>query len=134
MLIFPLLLHFIVIAWIRCYSFLIFSQISFNDSWAWIIATVGGSLYSVRVCVHVLISLLQEVYQEQPITVKISAKWLEKRLFTPRAFNILYWFLYLNFSKRNDSFYRCIFCRIVSTNKVTHIKQVVSVVFFTIFN
>ena len=123
MLIFPLLLHFIVIAWIRCYSFLIFSQISFNDSWAWIIATVGGSLYSVRVCVHVLISLLQEVYQEQPITVKISAKWLEKRLFTLRAFNILYWFLYLSFSKRS------MFCRIVSTNKVTHRKQAVAVVF-----
>ena len=99
-----------------------------------IIATVGGSLCSVRACVHVLISILQEVCQEQPLTVKCSAKWLEK-LFLPPVHSIsCIDSCILSFSKENKSIYRYMSCRIVSTDKVTHRKEVIAVAIFPIVN
>ena len=47
---------------------------------------------------------ITEVYQKGSITVKFSAKWLENIFFTPRAFNILYWFLYFKLFKAKQFF------------------------------
>ena len=55
-------------------------------------------MLTARVCACTDFAIT-EVYQKQPITVKISAKWLENIFFTPRAFNILYWFLYFKLFK-----------------------------------
>ena len=99
-----------------------------------LIATVGGSLCSLRACVHVLISLLQRYIKRDPLPLNFRLND-QKTFFLPPAHSIsCIDSCILSFSKRNKSIYRYMSCKIVSTDKVTHRKQVVAVVFFTIFN
>ena len=99
-----------------------------------IIATVGGSLCSLRACVHALISLLQRYIKSNqlPLNFRLND---QKNIVLPPVHSIsCIDKCILSFSKENKSIYRYMSCRIVSTDKVTHRKQVIAVAIFPIVN